>query len=116
MPKAKEKEKENNFEVETWNSKPSKGSAGNTGLWRTYRPVIDHDKCTRCQLCALYCPEPCIELDEDDPSHEKGKMVIDYDYCKGCGICANECPQECIEMVKETEFIEDEKENKKEKK
>ena len=63
-------------------------------------------------MCVLYCPEPVITLDPDDPSHDKGKIIIDYDYCKGCGICANECPQHCIEMVKETEFIEDDKEEK----
>ena len=91
------------FRVGTWDSKPAKGAAGKTGLWRTYRPVIDHDICIRCEICALYCPEPCIAR-IDDPSHEKGKMIIEYEFCKGCGICANECPKKCIAMVKETEF------------
>ena len=104
------KSKEDDFCVDTWNSTPAKGSAGKTGLWRTYRPVIDHEECTRCEMCILYCPEPCITIDLNDKSHKKGKIIIDYDYCKGCGICSNECPQKCIEMVKETEFIEDEKE------
>ncbi len=100
------------FKVETWNSYPTKGSAGKTGLWRTFRPIIKHEDCTRCEICILYCPEPCIELDPKDSSHKKGKIIIDYDYCKGCGICAYECPQNCIEMVKETEFIEDDEEEK----
>ena len=100
------------FKVDTWISKPEKGSAGKTGLWRTFRPVINHEECTRCEMCVLYCPEPVIVLDPDDPSHKKGKIIIDYDYCKGCGICANECPQHCIEMVKETEFAEDDAEEK----
>jgi len=58
----------------------------------------------------LFCPEPCITHDEEDKSHEKGKIIIDYEYCKGCGICANECPRHCIEMVKETEFFKEEEE------
>lgn len=95
------------FAVDTWNSQPSKGAAGKTGLWRTYRPIINHDDCTRCEMCILYCPEPVITLDQNDKSHKKGKVNIDYEYCKGCGICAHECPQNCIEMVKETEFEED---------
>ncbi len=101
------------FKVDTWNSRPAKGSAGETGLWRTFRPVIDHEKCTRCEICVLFCPEPCIELNQEDKSHKKGKIIIDYLYCKGCGMCANECPQHCIAMIKETEFSkEKEKEDK----
>ena len=103
MPDAKD-----DFKVDTWNSRPAKGSAGKTGLWRTFRPVINHEECTRCEICVLFCPEPCIELDQEDKTHKKGKIIIDYDYCKGCGICANECPQHCIDMIKETEFFEDE--------
>lgn len=101
------------FKVDTWNSRPAKGSAGKTGLWRTFRPVIDHEKCTRCEICVLFCPEPCMELDQEDKSHKKGKIIIDYDYCKGCGMCAYECPQHCIEMIKETEFFEDEEQEDK---
>ena len=100
------------FKVTTWNSKPAKGSAGKTGLWRTYRPVINHELCTRCEICALYCPEPCIELDPNDKSHEKGKIVIDYEFCKGCGICANECARQCITMEKESDFFQEEEEGK----
>jgi pyruvate ferredoxin oxidoreductase delta subunit len=42
----------------------------------------------------MFCPEACIDLDEDDTPH------IDLDYCKGCGICAEECPKKCISMVR----------------
>lgn len=74
-----------------------------TGQWRTFRPVLNAEKCINCLICWKYCPEPCIELGEDHP-------VIDYDYCKGCGICASECPREAIEMVLEIEVQrEDEK-------
>ena len=76
-------------------SKPAPGSAGPTGTWRDMRPVIDEDKCTRCLLCWLYCPEDTILRREDD------MVYVDYEYCKGCGICANVCPVGAIRMVPE---------------
>ena len=35
-----------------------------TGNWRTYRPVIDHEKCTTCMNCYIFCPDACWQLDE----------------------------------------------------
>ncbi len=75
-------------------ARPAIGSAGKTGLWRLRRPVINYDKCRRCMLCWMYCPEAAIEVRE-------GVLIVDYDYCKGCGICASECPAGAISMVKE---------------
>ena len=72
-------------------SKPKKGASGKTGAWRTFRPVIDPEKCSKCGLCSLYCPEGVISED----------LKIDYDFCKGCGICANECPKKAIRMERE---------------
>ncbi len=66
-----------------------------TGAWRTFKPVIDQNKCVKCLLCWVSCPEPAIIRHEDD------SVSIDYDYCKGCGICANMCPVKAIEMVSE---------------
>lgn len=65
-----------------------------TGGWRVYRPEIDTEKCNRCFLCWLYCPEGCIK-------ENNGFYEIDYDYCKGCGICAAECKAKAINMVRE---------------
>lgn len=76
-------------------SYPKVGSMGKTGFWRTFRPIINVEKCKRCLLCWIYCPEGCIERLEDD------RIQIDYDYCKGCGICANECPTKAIKMERE---------------
>jgi len=76
-------------------SVPSVGSMGKTGGWRTFRPVIDYSKCTRCLFCWIYCPEGAIDRGEDDTPQ------IDYEYCKGCGICANECPTKAIKMERE---------------
>jgi pyruvate ferredoxin oxidoreductase gamma subunit len=61
-----------------------------TGNWRVERPVIDLDKCKRCFLCYLYCPEAAMRLDAENFPH------VDYDHCKGCMICYEECPTEAI--------------------
>jgi len=66
-----------------------------TGTWRTFKPVINQDKCIKCLLCWVSCPEPAIKR------HEDNKVSVDYDFCKGCGICANICPVKAIEMVSE---------------
>jgi len=73
-----------------------KAPAGSRADWRTFRPVVDLEKCTGCRLCWVYCPEHCIEMVDD-------KSVIDYAYCKGCGICVEECPVGAIEMKSESE-------------
>jgi pyruvate ferredoxin oxidoreductase delta subunit len=74
---------------------PGKAADNRTGSWRVFRPVLSKEKCTKCGMCILICPESCITVDEDD--HPR----VDYDYCKGCGLCAEECPAEAIEMVQE---------------
>ena len=69
-----------------------RGSAAlrQTGNWRTERPVIDLEKCKRCFLCYLYCPEAALRLDAENFPH------VDYDHCKGCMICYEECPTDAI--------------------
>lgn len=63
-----------------------------TGDWRAgSRPQVDLAKCTKCGICAMFCPEACIKITE------KG-AVIDYDYCKGCGICVKLCPKKAMMM------------------
>lgn len=73
-------------------SVPKEGAMGQTGSWRTFRPVVNREICNDCGICAMYCPDAMI-----DPDNEE----IDLVYCKGCGICANECPKKCIEMIRE---------------
>ena len=63
-----------------------------TGSWRTYYPVVDHEKCIACGTCDKVCPEGICYKTKD------GKYDADLDYCKGCGLCAEECPVKCIEM------------------
>lgn len=76
-------------------SLPNYGSMGATGDWRTFRPVINTDKCNKCYLCWMYCPEAVIDIDSD------GYPNIDLDYCKGCLICVHECPKKAIDQIRE---------------
>jgi pyruvate ferredoxin oxidoreductase delta subunit len=62
-----------------------------TGGWRTFRPIIDLEKCTGCALCWRNCPDAAMLWVDDHPE-------VRYTHCKGCGICANECPVDAIEM------------------
>jgi 2-oxoacid:acceptor oxidoreductase delta subunit (pyruvate/2-ketoisovalerate family) len=84
-------------------STPPEEGLTTTGSWRTYRPVMNHKKCTKCLTCWLFCPEGAVRL-----TKEAGPK-IDLKYCKGCGICAEECPTKSIEMRFEGEMKSDEK-------
>jgi pyruvate ferredoxin oxidoreductase delta subunit len=76
-------------------SKPSAGAAGLTGRWRLKRPIMDQEKCNKCLICWLYCPESAIIRDGEN------RVSINYEYCKGCGICSEVCPSKVITIVKE---------------
>lgn len=93
MPGGRKKEKPEEVGFLTTLSVPLEGSVGKTGTWRTFRPVLDRERCNKCLFCWIYCPEACITKD----------LEIDYDYCKGCGVCAEECPTKAMIMVKEDE-------------
>lgn len=66
-----------------------------TGNWRQFRPVLDADKCTRCWICFVRCPEAAISLDAQE------YPVVDYDTCKGCLLCVHECPTQAFSAEKE---------------
>ncbi len=68
-----------------------------TGDWKSRHPVLDKEKCTKCGLCFLFCPEGCIRPDKE------GYFVPDLKYCKGCAICATECPRKAFAMAQEGE-------------
>ncbi|MCG3216739.1 MAG: 4Fe-4S binding protein [Candidatus Heimdallarchaeota archaeon] len=79
---------------------PMEGSAGRTGDWRTQYPVLDPEKCIKCNICWKFCPDNAIY----PADREKDQTITyDYEYCKGCGICATECPKQAIIMVNEGE-------------
>ncbi|MFA5410384.1 MAG: 4Fe-4S binding protein [Candidatus Omnitrophota bacterium] len=76
--------------------KPGSSRNNKTGSWRTeMKPKFLRKDCIGCKLCALNCPEGCIE------EAEKGAYMCDYGFCKGCGICAVVCPKKDIVMTKE---------------
>ena len=72
------------------------GSIGKTGEWRIFRPEISGEKCNRCGICYLYCPEGTLVFKSGTGPE------INLTYCKGCGICAAECPRKAISMKPET--------------
>lgn len=74
--------------------KPATSLENKTGGWRTFKPILDLGKCTKCLICWIYCPDGCIKRGVEEIS-------INYDYCKGCGLCASECPVKAIAMVRE---------------
>ena len=78
-------------------TEPGSASQYKTGDWRSRRPVLDKEKCNKCGLCWLYCPDAAVDSTED------GYFEINYFYCKGCGICATECRREAIQMIEEEE-------------
>jgi pyruvate ferredoxin oxidoreductase delta subunit len=78
-------------------TEPGNASQYQTGGWRTQRPILDTSKCIKCGLCAIFCPEGCIEQDAE------GYFKADLFYCKGCGICARECWTQAITMAEEEE-------------
>ena len=69
---------------------PGNTVAYETGDWKSQRPIVDRNKCNKCALCYIYCPEGCFEKDAE------GYFEPDLFFCKGCGICAVECPKEAI--------------------
>jgi pyruvate ferredoxin oxidoreductase gamma subunit len=79
---------------------PSIYASGNTpqrrtGSWRQFRPVVDKDKCNRCWLCFVSCPEAAIALDDDE------YPLVDLDVCKGCLLCVHECPTHAFHVERE---------------
>ena len=63
------------------------------GQWSNFKPVIDYEKCTKCMICFVYCPDSAFTIDA------KGYPLVDYDACKGCDICETECPVKVITLV-----------------
>jgi pyruvate ferredoxin oxidoreductase delta subunit len=66
---------------------------------RTMRPVVDFDKCIKCTLCWLACPDSVFDVTPE------GLYDANMEACCGCGVCEAVCPEpQCITMVNETAF------------
>jgi len=74
---------------------PTDPSDHDAGLWRDVRPVWNRDRCFRCGMCYVSCPDAAIVPAED------GFYQADTLLCKGCGICAETCWNEAISMQSE---------------
>ena len=71
------------------------------GTSRSERPVIRFDRCTKCKLCWVGCPDGAF-----DPTSD-GLYDVDLAYCSGCGKCAEICPvKDCIVMADELAFTD----------
>lgn len=96
--------------------------------WRSARPVLNLEACTKCLQCYLYCPDGTVYKDrsaaEDAPAAAPAaadagtvavasdalasddadfRVAVDYDFCKGCGICGRICKFGAITMIPESE-------------
>jgi pyruvate ferredoxin oxidoreductase delta subunit len=71
---------------------PGSSALRPTGGWRTEVPRFLVERCTGCDICAVFCPEGVVFR------VEKRRYDFDPTFCKGCGICAAECPTDDIVM------------------
>jgi pyruvate ferredoxin oxidoreductase delta subunit len=76
-------------------TEPGSSREYRTGDWRSQKPTYDFNKCIKCGLCQIYCPEGCIG------QNAEGYFQANMYWCKGCGICSKECPTRVITMVNE---------------
>ena len=76
-------------------TEPGSSREYRTGDWRSQKPTYDFNKCIKCGVCQIYCPEGCIK------QNTEGYFQANLFWCKGCGICSKECPTKVITMVNE---------------
>jgi NADH-quinone oxidoreductase subunit I len=70
-------------------------------------PVTGETLCIACNLCALACPEDCIEVRwERDASGRKALTTFTFDLsrCMFCGLCEDACPTPAIELTQDFEL------------
>ena len=97
MPKSESELTWRDLNIGSIVTEPGSASQYQTGYWRSQRPTYDFNRCIKCGICQLFCPEGCIEQNAD------GYFEANLFYCKGCGICARECWTKVINMVDEEE-------------
>jgi pyruvate ferredoxin oxidoreductase delta subunit len=79
--------------------KPGRNEVFKKWATRTMRPVVDFEKCIKCTLCWLQCPDSVFDVTPE------GFYDADLEACCGCGVCEAVCPEKgCITMVNESAF------------
>ena len=74
-----------------------------------------HDTlCIACNLCALACPEDCIDVIPMDveivvagkPRRKKvlDEFIFDTSRCMFCALCQEACPTSCLELTQDFEL------------
>jgi len=63
-----------------------------TDLCEGDKAVVDENRCTGCNICAIVCPFGAIEKNEEEVAQ------VNEELCKGCGVCAARCPERAIKM------------------
>ena len=49
------------LEIGSIATEPGSARQYRTGDWRSQRPTYDFDRCIKCGICQIFCPEGCIE-------------------------------------------------------
>jgi len=93
LPKSESELTSRDLEIGAIVTEPGSASQYKTGDWRSQQPTYDFDRCIKCGICYIFCPEGCIE------QNPEGYFEANLYYCKGCGICARECWTKVITMV-----------------
>ena len=56
-----------------------------------YEFIHDADRCVACGLCVAFCPQYCLEVDDNGMPR-----AVDMEACVGCTTCSGQCPQRAI--------------------
>ena len=70
-------------------------------------PETGETLCIACNLCALACPEYCIEVAwdrTDEGTKALTTFTFDLSRCMFCGLCEDACPTPCLELTQDFEL------------
>lgn len=87
-------------------------------------PVVDVDKCTRCNACIKSCPVNAVSVTLNSVCAKCIKYCIvlpvpcnpeyisfDYDKCTSCGLCVESCVQDAVVFMDSKKAIEEKMHN-----
>ena len=77
-------------------------------------PETHESLCIACNLCALACPEDCIDVIPMDIEMTVGgkarkkkvldEFIFDTSRCMFCALCQEACPTNCLELTQDFEL------------